>query len=86
MEYAQRHAFSNPMYTIQDETGPDHAKYFQVEVLLNGKPLGCGKGRSKKIAEQMAACQAMHKLGLIPEFLKDSSNLHDDAPMNSEDE
>lgn len=64
LEYAQAHSLPNPAYVLQDERGPDHAKNFEVEVCLDDKVMGRGEGRSKKDAEQMAACQAVHRLGI----------------------
>ena len=49
-------------YELIGESGPDHDKHFEVRVLLNGKPLGCGQGTSKKRAEQDAARNAMEQL------------------------
>ena len=49
-------------YILIGESGPDHDKQFQVQVLLNGKPIGEGIGRSKKRAEQDAAHNALDKL------------------------
>ena len=44
------------------ERGPDHAKTFAAEVLLNGAPIGSGSGHSKKEAEQAAARSALEGL------------------------
>lgn len=49
-------------YVLTGESGPDHDKCFQVEVLLNGKTIGQGSGSSKKRAEQDAARVALEKL------------------------
>ena len=49
-------------YRLIGETGPDHDKTFQVEVLLNGQVVGTGNGSSKKRAEQDAARTAMETL------------------------
>ena len=49
-------------YTLVGESGPDHDKQFAVQVLLNGKPIGEGTGRSKKRAEQDAARNALDTL------------------------
>lgn len=49
-------------YVLVAESGPDHDKWFEVEVLLNGKLLGKGSGSSKKRAEQDAARVALEKL------------------------
>ena len=49
-------------YELTGQSGPDHAKQFQVEVRLNGSVVGQGTGSSKKRAEQEAARVAMEKL------------------------
>ena len=49
-------------YTLVGESGPDHDKKFDVQVLLNGTVVGCGSGSSKKRAEQAAAKATIEKL------------------------
>lgn len=49
-------------YELTGESGPDHDKHFQVQVLLNGTAIGFGEGTSKKRAEQDAARDALEKL------------------------
>lgn len=49
-------------YVLIGEHGPDHDKWFEVEVQLNGKMLGSGSGSSKKRAEQDAARAALEKM------------------------
>ena len=49
-------------YVLTGESGPDHDKRFEVEVRLNGTPIGTGSGSSKKRAEQDAARCAMEKM------------------------
>ena len=61
-ELVQRESGQVLAYRLVGSTGPDHAKRFQVEVELNGVPVGAGEGRSKKEAEQMAAKAAIAKL------------------------
>lgn len=51
-----------PEYRVSD-SGPDHAKEFIAEVIVGGRVLGSGHGRSKKVAEQEAAAQAYVALG-----------------------
>jgi len=51
-------------YVLVNESGPDHAKCFEVEVRLNANVIGRGKGRSKKQAEQLAAKEALSLMGL----------------------
>lgn len=50
-------------YELTGESGPDHDKRFEVEVLLNSNTIGKGCGRSKKSAEQMAAREALKLMG-----------------------
>ena len=50
-------------YRLVSEDGPDHAKIFSVEVLLNSNIIGVGTGKSKKQAEQMAAKKALELMG-----------------------
>lgn len=61
-ELVQQKKNQNLHYVLVGETGPDHNKKFDVEVILNGKIVGCGTGSSKKRAEQAAAKSAMEKL------------------------
>jgi ribonuclease-3 len=60
LELSQARAEGLPRYEVQSESGPDHAKVFQVAVLIGGDEVGTGTGNSKKEAEQKAACQALH--------------------------
>jgi len=46
-------------YVLLDEQGPEHEKIFSVEVIVEEERLGMGRGRSKKLAEQQAAYQAL---------------------------
>ncbi len=62
-ELVQRHPGQAVSYRLVDETGPDHARVFVMEVSVGGKPAGIGRGRSKKEAEQMSAKAALEKLG-----------------------
>jgi len=54
-----------PEYRVVNESGPDHAKEFVVEVYIHGKKRGSGRGSTKKSAEQLAACEALSKDGTI---------------------
>ncbi|MDQ7857310.1 MAG: ribonuclease III [Armatimonadota bacterium] len=51
-----------PRYRITQEEGPDHARTFLAVVEVNGRPLGEGRGKSKKEAEQAAAAEALSRL------------------------
>jgi ribonuclease-3 len=53
-----------PVYRTIKEEGPDHAKEFTIEVIVNGSVIGAGRGKSKRIAEMEAAKTALE--GLLP--------------------
>jgi ribonuclease III len=61
-EYAQKWLKISPEYQLVQETGPAHARVFEVEVWVAGTFLGRGQGRSKKQASQKAAQQALLSL------------------------
>ena len=61
-ELVQRQADQVLTYRMVGEQGPDHAKVFMAEVLLNGEAIDSGSGRSKKEAEQSAARAALAEL------------------------
>jgi len=62
LEYAQASKLDVPVYQIISEEGPHHDKIFTAEVIIEGKKLGEGKGKSKKEAEQNAANLALQKI------------------------
>ena len=62
-EIIQRNPEEYVTYVLKGESGPDHDKVFEVEVHLNSNVIGCGKGKNKKQAEQMAAKQALELMG-----------------------
>ena len=49
-------------YSIIKESGPDHDKIFESVVKVNGKDMGRGIGKSKKISEMEAAKNALEHL------------------------
>ena len=61
-ELVQRKADQVMTYRHVGEEGPDHAKTFTAEVLINGECAGRGTGHSKKEAEQSAARSALEAL------------------------
>ncbi|HSR93327.1 MAG TPA: putative dsRNA-binding protein [Solirubrobacterales bacterium] len=50
-------------YGVIGESGPAHRRTFEVEATVGGERVGTGAGRSKKAAEQMAAEEALKRLG-----------------------
>jgi ribonuclease-3 len=61
-EFAQSKYQSTPEYRLVAEAGPDHDKTFTVEVVVDGKGYGTGRGKSKKLAETEAARLALTAL------------------------
>ena len=54
-EFVQEDGDCHIEYNLVSESGPDHAKTFTMEVVIEGKVYAKGTGKSKKIAEQAAA-------------------------------
>jgi ribonuclease-3 len=61
-EWAQSVVRAAPAYVTVEESGPDHARQFTVEVIIQGQVRGRGTGRSKQAAEQAAARAALDAL------------------------
>lgn len=70
-ELIQARFKSPPRYRIMEVDGPDHDRLFKVAVMYNGEVLGTGEGRSKKVAEQEAAHEALKAIEANPELLED---------------
>ncbi len=64
-EWSQSKGWFTPIYNTRNVSGPDHAKIFEVEVIVNGEIYGLGVGRSKQIAAKNAARQALEKIANI---------------------
>ncbi|MBX3021309.1 MAG: ribonuclease III [Bdellovibrionales bacterium] len=62
-EWTQKRFHVTPEYRLAQSEGPEHAKHFVFEVIVDGKVLGSGEGSSRKNAEQAAARSAIEKLG-----------------------
>jgi len=61
-EIVQAKGFEAPIYKVTKEDGPDHDKQFTIEVLVNSQPTGIGVGKSKQLAQQAAAEEALKVL------------------------
>lgn len=57
-EFCQRKFKTIPMYLLADTSGPEHAKVFEVKVVIVDKLTAIGTGTSKKEAEKQAAQMA----------------------------
>ena len=62
-EIIQQNREERLTYALVGESGPDHDKRFEVNVLLNSNVIGHGIGKSKKSAEQLAAKEALELMG-----------------------
>lgn len=51
-------------YELLEEHGAPHDKTFVMRILINGADYGHGVGKSKKEAEQLAACKAIDRLNI----------------------
>jgi len=60
-EKTQEETGTTPRYEVLSESGPDHAKRFQVGVFLEDVLIAQGRGNSKQQAEEEAASQALIK-------------------------
>lgn len=64
-EWCQKHFDALPRYVTVCESGPDHQKTFEVQLVIKGEVTGVGTGRTKKEAEQMAAKRALDQVQKI---------------------
>lgn len=62
-EIIQKNPEERLTYALVGESGPDHDKRFEVDVMLNSNVIGHGIGKSKKSAEQIAAKEALELMG-----------------------
>lgn len=61
-EFCQAHYRKAPRYLVVDQGGPDHARWFIVDVVVGDRVLSRGQGKSKRAAQQDAARKALHVL------------------------
>ena len=62
LEYSQAIRIGNPKYIVAGESGPEHDREFTVQIVIDNKIWGEGKGKSKKAAEQEAAKIALKSI------------------------
>ena len=71
-EYVQQNHSGALEYNVVSVNGPDHKRIFTMEVTVNGKPYGRGRGGSKQESGQNAAHATLIMLGAIkPEGQED---------------
>lgn len=61
-EFCHERYKTTPIYQLINSTGPEHAKIFEVRVIIANKLMENGCGKSKKEAEKLAARRAWVKL------------------------
>jgi len=81
-EWSQAQLGATPIYQLVEASGPDHAKRFIVEVLIDGQTAGRGAGHSKQAAALAAAQVALEavRAGRFP-HLPDSAADELDIPF-----
>ncbi|ASV76654.1 Ribonuclease III [Thermogutta terrifontis] len=65
-QISQRSFGTTPVYLLLEERGPDHGKLFKIAAQIGATRYQAAWGRSKKEAEQRAACNALHQLRELP--------------------
>ncbi len=60
-EWVQEKFRLTPVYHVISEEGPDHARVFEVEIIVGDQPWGKAKGHSKKSAAHNAARKALEQ-------------------------
>ncbi len=64
-QWAQARGLATPQYATRNVSGPDHARIFEVDVLVEGRVYGSGVGRSKQMATKLAAQDALDHLNAV---------------------
>lgn len=82
----QAHNERAPIYRVQGEFGPDHAKEFHVIVKIGERTFGPGIGKNKKEAEQRAAKTALAELLAQWETFDEADELLDIPTEEEEDD
>ena len=62
LEIIQAKGDEVPKYSVVKEVGPDHNKTFEVEVIIDDKVFGRGRGGSKQAAAKAAARTALKSI------------------------
>lgn len=63
-EWAHQQGNLHPVYEVIGRSGPDHDPQFTVEVTIAGFPSEYGDGRSKRLAQQVAAEKVLLREGV----------------------
>lgn len=82
-EITQKLFRATPTYDVLQETGPDHAKRFAVQISVGERIFGRGEGHSKKSAEQAAAMEALQALQTEAQAVAPKGSAHPALPASS---
>ncbi|RLT40755.1 MAG: ribonuclease III [Chloroflexi bacterium] len=81
-EWIQNELGVTPRYKTVLTEGPDHARFFTVQVTADKIPYGVGRGRSKQEAAQSAAAMTLHRFGQpAPEYVPNPELEAEFAPI-----
>ena len=72
-ETCQKYYQRKPVYRVVSSKGLEHKKIFTVEVTMNAEVIGSGMGRNKKEAQQVAAKEALERIGRNREEFSDGA-------------
>lgn len=61
-EWADREGWPKPEYRLVGESGPDHDRTYRIAVAVGDRVVGHGTGRRKRMAQAMAAADALARL------------------------
>lgn len=61
-EYLSSNGYPPPEYRLIEVSGPPHDPLFIFQILVGDRTVGVGRGKSKKIAQQAAAAEALGML------------------------
>ncbi len=71
-QYAQKRFGLPPQYSLLDDRGPDHDKWFKIAAQIDKRSYSPAWGKNKKEAEQRAAANALAAIdGKDPPFAED---------------
>ncbi len=73
-EWAHAKLTTAPHYRIDERSGPDHDPHFTITVEVEGVDPEVGTGRSKRVAEQVAATRLLVREGIWKEVDDESVN------------
>ncbi len=68
-EVLQASGLNAPEYVLVSEDGPDHDREFTVKVVIKGEDTTTGSGRSKQLAQQVAAQAVLENTELLDRLL-----------------